>query len=70
MRPKHPPRPHRFEGGAAPIPRQSYKVSLMRTIILALALLFSLIAPAQATPPRSFLLLYSNNVHGETEPCG
>jgi hypothetical protein len=25
---------------------------------------------AQAEPRHDFLLLYSNNVHGETEPCG
>lgn len=40
----------------------------MRRIFLALALLFSLTAAAPA--PQKFLLLYSNDVHGETEPCG
>jgi hypothetical protein len=24
----------------------------------------------QAAPQESFLIFYSNNIHGETEPCG
>lgn len=40
----------------------------MRRIFLALVLLLSLTAAAPA--PQRFLLLYSNDVHGETEPCG
>jgi len=40
----------------------------MRRILPALLLLLLLTG---ATPlPQRFLLLYSNNVHGETEPCG
>jgi len=35
-----------------------------------LALLLTLITPAWATAPSHFLVLYSNDVHGETEPCG
>lgn len=27
-------------------------------------------SPARAADVQRFLLLYSNNVHGETEPCG
>jgi hypothetical protein len=42
----------------------------MRRIFLALALLFSLTAAAPVPAPQRFLLLYSNDVHGETEPCG
>jgi len=42
----------------------------MRRIFLALALLFSLTAAVSAPVPQSFLILYSNDVHGETEPCG
>lgn len=42
----------------------------MRRIFLALALLFTLAAAAPIPAPQKFLVLYSNNVHGETEPCG
>jgi hypothetical protein len=36
-----------------------------------LILLLVLVGPAQAAPaPQSFLVLYSNDVQGETEPCG
>ena len=39
-------------------------------LALALALLFSLTAAAPAPAPHNFLVLYSNDVQGETEPCG
>jgi len=42
----------------------------MRTMLLTLSLLFSLITPVHAAAPSRFLVLYSNDVHGETEPCG
>jgi len=42
----------------------------MRRIFLALALLLFLVTPVRAAAPSRFLLLYSNDVHGETEPCG
>lgn len=42
----------------------------MRRIFLALALLLSVSAAAPAPAPQKFLLLYSNDVRGETEPCG
>lgn len=42
----------------------------MRKAILLLILLLSLAVPAWAAAPDRFLVLYSNDVHGETEPCG
>jgi hypothetical protein len=40
-------------------------------VILLLLLLTPLTAtPLHAAPPESFLLFYSNNIQGETEPCG
>jgi len=36
---------------------------------LFLALL-ALAAPVRAAAPSRFQVLYSNDVHGETEPCG
>lgn len=42
------------------------KILLTLTLILGL-----LIRPASAAVgEQSFLLLFSSNVHGETEPCG
>jgi hypothetical protein len=43
--------------------------------IFAIILSMTLLAPIVATrlyaaPPESFLLFYSNNIQGETEPCG
>ncbi len=42
---------------------------ILRPELLALLLLLCL-APARQAAAGEFLLFYSNDVHGETEPCG
>jgi hypothetical protein len=44
-------------------------------IIFSVILLVTILAPMvaarlDAASPESFLLFYSNNIQGETEPCG
>lgn len=44
---------------------------MKKTLFLLLILLLSAITPAAASSDlQDFILFYSNNVQGETEPCG
>jgi hypothetical protein len=57
-------------------PKNKYRSSAGRLVcsgLLAVMLLATLLtAPTRlhAAPLESFLLFYSNNIQGETEPCG
>ncbi len=46
-----------------------HKMKVMLTLLRA-ALLPLLLLTAAPVMAAEFLLFYSNNVHGETEPCG
>ena len=56
--------------------KNNYPSSTNRLVskgLLSIMLLVSLLAvptKIHATPIESFLLFYSNNIQGETEPCG
>ena len=39
-------------------------------ILLTTLLTLMVTTRLNAAPPESFLLFYSNNIQGETEPCG
>ncbi len=40
-------------------------------VMLLITLLASMVSTRlHAAPPESFLIFYSNNIQGETEPCG
>ena len=44
--------------------------TLVKMIIVLLFALLPISASLAATEANEFILMYSNNVNGETEPCG
>ncbi len=51
-------------------PNKLVKKGALSVMLFITLLAFLIPFKLHAAPPESFLLFYSNNIQGETEPCG